>query len=405
MILSSSRLVALALLPFGAFLVTEVTRGPTAPPGPVTNRELRAIPPCLTTRPALPEASPFPCPSSAFVPSLKVANFIANFVVAPQMRAMASGGPEDYARTFTADPLYCFETWPPDIERVTVYFDEFAIDFPRRDLRGFPNLRSVRLGCGAMMPDQSCLATMPGRQILHGALADGLNEIRLGFSIDRLDRWCPGFTRWFWDELEARLTFASDFELLRKVYSHDYTYVGRAFPLQRMGAIDYFEHSILAGVKSMSLIVGYEHGLRIVHTPCCDGILWGSFDAPRGHVAQLFIQDADLTVVLAPSRKGPKEPPWLRENLGAVLASIRYHYSPTPGADMLAEARRVLANPVGDNTAEIACVLALHASRYEDAYEESVTFPESLIPDDWSDDRVALFCEILLRQNERYRHY
>jgi hypothetical protein len=267
---------------------------------------------------------------------------------------------------------------------VTFYVRDYAIDVPRGLIERLHNPWLFRSGGGWRLAG-NCRLTVHVTEEL--GLAEEFREAGLAEAALATN-----------DEASACRAFAypNDFELLRAAYTTDFG----SLDVAEIGTAELACVVTLAEVKSIVIRPRRVDRMALLVTPNFHAIAYG--DIAREPMAWVDVHDSGRHLI----RFTFGCPGWWEADATAVAprvlsmaASTRYHNSPTPGADMLAAARRVLSSGKDERSMEIARSLVLCASRYDDAYDEAVAMGKSLASSDKTGS--AAYLGVISRAGER----
>jgi len=292
--------------------------------------------------------------------------------------------------------------WSERVERVTFYVNRYAIDLPRALLRPGTNFHIHNLGQGAVGFDVAgnCKVRFWIQGDLFAPMLAEFDAELCGDSAeDGGDPADPDAPRAAGRATPSHhpLVFESDYQLFYTLYTRDFQKLTPA-ELAQMPPKELLATVVLAGIKPSTLAPGAQYGIYAVQTPQFRGFAYGWFETDPQCTVRLHDQQHWLTLEPVIPARGDVDRGPLLANFGSIVASVRHHGSPTPGHDMLAAARRILADLRYEQDETIARTLVLCATRYDDAFDQAVELGEKLVDPGWSERLNRIYLEVLHRR-------
>jgi hypothetical protein len=235
----------------------------------------------------------------------------------------------------------------------------------------------------------------PNEDIFIPRLSGVADEVvKEGPAASAVETFWPGYTARFTETIRNRLTFSSDYDLRRFLFTTDF----RDAFVDHLSIPDLLSTWTLMQAKKLSQIDGAESRVELVQTPLWDGIGYGALELNGRYIVELHGLSQPFMFDCVCQAKRGCDAVSLQPVMNATLASICQHGSRTPGGDMLAEARRIQALPHDEHTDDLVCALVLCAAQYDDAFEQAVGLYATLPRPDWPPEKVRDYDCVLHRQ-------
>jgi hypothetical protein len=261
---------------------------------------------------------------------------------------------------------------------ITFYFGEYALDMPRELFGSIHSPSLYRSGAGWNLAGGCRLTLWIDDEL---GLAHTLRDLADNFDLTAeglpaVADAMPDYQDVLRPALRRQLSFANDFEVMREMFATSF----RDVSIDRMNLPELITAAALAGLKPIVARTGAVQHMRLVETRHLRGFLYGDPDAVPQTWVELHDEGHHVIRITFTcfERWNPDRRP-LRRDRDALLCSVRRHESATPGADLVAAARRELAAGSDTKAEEIARCLLLCASRYDDAYDDAVEMAKPLI--------------------------
>jgi hypothetical protein len=349
---------------------------------------------CRTAQPAAtPPAEPEPVRPPAFTAQLQELDQRVRTACTAELSILLQNPIADL--TFDDPPRQIQAGWPGSIDLVSFYFGNYAVDIPRTLFARLGNPMLFRNGV-SMFLDGHCSLHIRVEQPL--GLPQQLRELAGRFDIVADGIAKPSdhantYSAWFRLQLIPHLSFNSEYDVVRKMYTTRFSDLGATKPTTPA----LYAAAALLGMKVIATPDGVEHGRHLVQTPHFPGFAWGLPEQERHwihlHRANQIIK---ITTACLPRFQADSTP--LDRYRNAIVASIRPHGSTRPGTRLLEQARSELARPDERRNLELARALVLCAARYDDAYSEAVKLGRELVSPELH--YFARYMHVLNREGE-----
>ena len=298
-------------------------------------------------------------------------------------------------RRLLTEPMRRFESAFTTDDLVTFYVRDVSMKIPRELFTGMRAPGIVDGWLIIALKDRAAFLLSPNADMF----VRGLRKIPDQLPGDTLpaavvDALRPGFTTQFKEALAERLTFNSDYELKRFLYATDFQDVS----VSRLGIVDLLSTWLFMQLKPLVQIDGAEYRVEPVETAYWHGLGYGALELNGQYIVDLYGAPHPISFTCVCRAERGCVPATLQPVMAATLAAVRPHASPTPGADMLAEARRIQRLPRGEYADGLLRAIILCAAQYDDAREQTLAFYAALPQTAWPARRVEEYELALHRQ-------